>query len=1416
MNNHPILRSSVLLLAVAFSSQPQPARAAETAPAIPPEIVASPAALRAPNYEDALALAQGTGRDLVVLQRGSDWNPLGERIYTELWQDPAFAAELGKGFVLVAVDKAEVLGGQAVHGRCTEEKCGVTGLSETRIGSQPPLRLARATADAAPLPDSEITAVESTEKVLYTRGADGTFAVDAAETKNPAKDTLVLTMKTARGGAVLRLDFPTAANLPGNGPGRANNGNFVIGEIEVSVGGVVVKAGAAWSEHVDNNLGPWQAVDGDPAADKGWNAHGDHHRRRTLLVGLASAVPAGAEVSVRLVCQGVWGQHVPGTLRAAFVADPQLADDLQRVAAAQLLAMKNAKFSWWDGGQYPRIALMDAQGRAVAADQKPRQTTVAGLLESVRKLAAVRVKRDELWAQAAKAEGPAKAELLRQGLDAMGNANWAGNGNCYAEIHKQIREADPKDESGAVRWLGFGGDPRSGAPWTAKPNWNEMISKPGATDADFEAALASVDAELKDPRNKVLTHEQIQRIWIAKYHIYKRWPNHQEQRFAVQREIAAFDPDTFWGIGARGYQAMYKKSEVPMLTYGWGPEQVKPGVQTWDMPDTAIPFDHAGPYTIAINHAGGTNTVKVVRCALMDGATVVAQAAPVEGQVDVGPGKNAQVKLDASAWQPGRAYVLRVEIAAETNRTNNAGVFAINPDFVAPADWKAPEPAPNTDAALLARIQGDVSEWRKALLATLAAAGNAPTTAVVTLRKELARAELIRACTTGQVAAVAAAPGGPAFLSIFMDNPDWMESFLSSGPANYGQSLENLRFLWVHAKADFDDPLFQRLATAMALSSDANFNRYRLYDRFKHVQRAWKEGLLHIGFADLTVRLMRFAIYMEGTARHYQYMLDDRQMTTGDYLGACWSIWYLGNNVYGDSVQAWPYHAPWTHEYLVASRQVGGVCGALSKYGAAAAYAHGVPSTTVGQPGHCAYIVRLGNEWPIGNDVSGPGATGFGAWGWEGTGYSTAARLWEPVEADRAAFLTATRLGWLAEAQRESEKGAATPARAWKATFEAAIAAQPLNYGTWLAYAKALEADPAALDDAGWAALALRAAKNFAVENQAGFAMAQRCAGRCLSRMTPPQRVDLLLAINRELTQEKWDRPLGYDGIHGNFNWQSDQIGDPKLAAAFFGELLSIHRSENPNNNWIFAVLMGWGANRFAGNPATSAEYTAAVEMFFTVQGGKLDAGFKAGMIAQGIRKSSESGDLASYRQWSAMAAAMLPALQPGDVHLNPAQAAAAPKHEPFPGVLLSKEGMLRTSTACGFDKPLSYAAILDGSMPGWFDTNNEEKPWAEVQLAGDSDVSGIVLLNRYEYAADQEEFKWAAPLKVSVSTDGKAYTEVARVDQPEALFRIDLQGKAARARFVRIERPAPADGSKPGNGRWHFRRFLVYGKKLY
>ena len=75
-----------------------------------PDAAIPAAALRATDFEDALQKANASGCDIVVLQRGSDWNVLGERIYNNLWSKEAFAKGLGKGFVLVTVDRPEVPG----------------------------------------------------------------------------------------------------------------------------------------------------------------------------------------------------------------------------------------------------------------------------------------------------------------------------------------------------------------------------------------------------------------------------------------------------------------------------------------------------------------------------------------------------------------------------------------------------------------------------------------------------------------------------------------------------------------------------------------------------------------------------------------------------------------------------------------------------------------------------------------------------------------------------------------------------------------------------------------------------------------------------------------------------------------------------------------------------------------------------------------------------------------------------------------------------------------------------------------------------------------------------------------------------------------------------------------------------------
>ena len=1105
-------------------------------------------------------------------------------------------------------------------------------------------------------------------------------------------------------------------------------------------------------------------------------------------------------------------------------------DSTAPAADAQEVTAKNRKFSWWDTTYCPRVALLDREGRAVACENKPRLgLTAVTLAARVKELRAVREHRDALWAQAEAASGQERAELLRQSLERLGFANWAGNDNCYKFIHDKIRAADPQDESGAVRWLGFGGDPRDGVPWT-EPSWAKALENKELTDADFEKALARIDKELQDPRNRVLDHERIQRIMIAKYHVYARWPKHEEQRFDVQRNISAFDPDTFWGIGARGELGLRHRSATPMLTYGWAANQVNPGLNTWEMTDTAYFFDHAGPYKLRLTYTSGKDELQVRRIALLDNGKVLAEAKPNAG---LGP-TNAGVEVDLNFkdWRSDRNVTLRVEVEAVDGHADINGQFAVEPQLL-PAPPLAAGPAATDElSSMLARGEVVALQQKLGDMLMTAAHGDGGAQRIIDspqLRASLAQWELIRVCGEKNVAALVASDGGATFLQALFQDPNWLESFLASGKADWPQALENLCVLRRHGPK-WEEPLSRRLATALALQW-GHGSRYRLVDRFQQIQQALRDGLMHASFDSLDVRGLRWAVPTYGTAKDFQFLLDDRQTRLRDYFGAHGAVRYVSFNVYGLTVQdQWNYIAPWAHVYgtgtgnrpFPAHRQVGGVCGTVSTYGSAAAQAHGTPSIAIGQPGHCAYIIRVGQEWPVANSVTWPSHAN--APDWDGTGYSTLHRLYEPVHQDVERFMAATRRGWMAQLQFSQGAGVLSlnvavtgaltaTATDWIRTYDQAIAAQPSNFGIWLEYVKLLETVKD-LPATTWLDLARRAARDLAIAHEAGWAIVRRCLEKMLPGLPPAERMAVLVACNQELRQDKWIKPEGfpYDGL---LNWQADSLGDPALAVEFFGRLLTIHHSPKPDGNWIFGNLLSWGTNRFAGNPATAPGCAKVMESFFHAQGAALDKNLLATTLANGIRKASESGDLVSYRLWREMAVKLLPPLKPEDVHLNAAQAAAVPKYEPFAGDLLSQDGMLQTSSACPHDRPLSYAGILSGGWGGYFDTNNEEKPWAQVQLPGEAELSGIVLLQRYEHAPTEGEFQWAVPLKISVSLDGKTWTEVAAFDKADTVFRVNLEDKRVKARFVRIERLPGTDKARPP-GRFHFRNFLVYGAKLY
>jgi hypothetical protein len=1336
---------------------------------------------RADHYEEALELAKASRKDIVVFQRGSDWNRLGEMLHRDVWLKDEFVEELGDGFILVAVDRPE----------------SATGAAESRI--------AKVTDATSPLPPNEVVAVESDAKVPFAARKDGAFLGKSNPT--PVRDTLTLRLEVKGGGRVLRLDFPADSSLPSGGPGRAPNGNFCISEIVARQSGNPLAITAAWANSGRPEQGAWRAVDGiADQPDNFWNALASGENQRTLFLLLQKPLQPGGTLALQLQCLSNSKQHVPGCVRAASLDDAAMAADVLACAEAERTAALNAAYSWWDTAICPRIALLDCDGRAVACENKPRLgLTPKTMAARVKELRAIREKRDALWAAADATQGPARAELFRQSLDAMGFANWPGNDRCYAPVHDKIRAADPKDESGAVRWLTFGRDPRDGLKW-AEPSWSQALVKKNPTDTDFTEALARIDRELKNPRNKVLDPERIQRIMIAKYLVYGRWAKNKDLRFGIQRDIAALDPGTFWGIGAIGDLGMHHRTETPMLTYGWAASQVKPGANIWDMADTAYFFDHAGDYKVRLNATRGKGALTVRRIAILDGTRVLSEARPA---VRLGQGKaTVEVDVNVNDWRVDRRLVLRVEADASVGQTDIAGAFVVEPQLPALPAITFTTTGTDEAAGLLGR--GEISELQRKLdvIVSTAATKGGGASAAPDVQAALAQATVIRFCGAEKLGTIAARDGGAIFLQSLFEDSDWLESFLASGKADWPQALENLYLLRRYGEG-WEQPFNQRLATALALQWGKR-SAYQLVDRFAHIHRALRDGLMHASFESLDVRELRWAVYTDGTARDYQFLLDDRQTRRRDYLGAHGGIRYVSFNAYGVSVQdGWNYLAPWAHAYggrFIIHKQVGGVCGAVSTYASVAARAHGIPSIDIGQPGHCAFVVRLEQEWPVGNSVTWPSS--ITAPGWDGTSYPTMNRLYEPVHQDRERFLRASRLSWLAQWQAERDKAGAK----WRETYRQAIAAQPTNYGTWVEYIKLLEtADDTSA--ATWLDLGKQAAATFSAYNEAGWALTRRCLNKALPAMQPAARMEALLACNRELRQENWYKPDGfpYEGI---LDWQIKSLGDPALEAELFGKLLAIHHSKNPHGNFIFGNVMSWGAKRFSGNPATASAYAKAMVAFFRAEGESLDKNLLATTLKNGIRKASEAEDIVNYRLWTDMAEKMLPPLKPQDVHLTPAHVAARPQHEPFPGLLLSRDGMLQTSSVHPDDRPLSYTQILAGGALGWFDTASDAKPWAHVVLPGDGELAGIVLVGRYEYPPSDASYK-AAPLTVAVSLDGKTWTEVASFEKDEMVFRVDLQGQNLRARYVRAERVPGPQETKPFD-RFHLRSFMVYGKKLY
>lgn len=303
----------------------------------------------------------------------------------------------------------------------------------------------------------------------------------------------------------------------------------------------------------------------------------------------------------------------------------------------------------------------------------------------------------------------------------------------------------------------------------------------------------------------------------------------------------------------------------------------------------------------------------------------------------------------------------------------------------------------------------------------------------------------------------------------FLSDLTWLEGYLYTGrPKNASNFLEMLLEIARKDKDMVKDPMLRKIATATA----AEFSRNewsldeprRAVKRYLYFSESWSEKKLNSLFDELEYWDMRVVCGWKGDnpfGNEYsmRWARDNVKLTEADYAGGpihqlAYRLW----NKAGDSVHGDDYYMPFRPHFSTKrgevnmsemSLEVGAVCGGISHYGVSAAVANGIPALTMGEPGHCAFAVRVNGVWRDNNSVS----------------YKRGLH-WRLLEGGTWAFLfvmqdmftdkkdTATSFQKAALARfyaSRKKRGEAL------ALYAQALSAQPLNYLVWkdyCAYAK--------------------------------------------------------------------------------------------------------------------------------------------------------------------------------------------------------------------------------------------------------------------------------------------------------------------------------------------------------------------------
>ena len=658
-----------------------------------------------------------------------------------------------------------------------------------------------------------------------------------------------------------------------------------------------------------------------------------------------------------------------------------------------------------------------------------------------------------------------------------------------------------------------------------------------------------------------------------------------------------------------------------------------------------------------------------------------------------------------------------------------------------------------------------------------------------------------------RLADVVKRPRASRLINLMANDLGWLGDVVYSGecimPGRMLNMLANMMERYTRMLPD--DRVPREIATATALEyARFGWTVNNACERAEYFVRNWRQNRLHPQFDNMSFLLRRVVCgwkgdHSSGKPESLTWALNNVHVTDDRYTGCCWRCGYILNNVYGDSIHGSPYFEPFEGMYLdnhhKFTQDVGGVCGGLSHFGASAACANGVPGLTMGEPGHCAYIIWMNGKWTPAYSVDWQRALHWRPW-MDNYNYSSLHLTTELVSPEQK---NATRLSnaYFALAQMEQQKYQGVQSlkfliQAHKLYMQAE-AAQPRNYPVYRAHAEMLKQYLPGYTQA-WMDFNASVCRNMVpVYPECASTLARHYIYDNLAKSgadaaTQETAISAFWQNIKARGPERWNMQELLDKQVAMLNNTRKDAATDNTCTVFRSMMMNTIANEEYTS---YALECGNNMLKNINEEGKSRLLTIMTEAITSGEGMSPESRQKA--LVNAVLTTESMRDAGAFQSVSKFFDAEL-------THEN----RPIGEFEAFPGQLVSEGGVIFASSTSQWDKPMTHANILT-RLGGQIHTGRDKDAWVGVKLPKHATLSGIVV------AAHKDRAHWGRlnGIQVQVSETGKDgdWQNVgARVEKcTDRILRIDLTAEQPRALYIRVIRPDTQDV-------FHLDGFFVFG----